>query len=198
MSSRIFDAKQPYVAMGAYVDAGALLIGDVEVGEDSSVWPMAVLRGDVQSVRVGNRTNIQDGCVLHVTHAGPHNERGRMLSIGDEVTVGHNATLHGCTIKDRCLIGMGAIVMDGAVVESDVIIAAGSLVTENTVLKSGFLYMGSPAKEARALTQEERDFIKYSASQYITLKNHYLAEIQAKVARERMEARERDKDRERI
>lgn len=198
MSSRIFDAKQPYVAMGAYVDAGALLIGDVEVGEDSSVWPMAVLRGDVHSVRIGNRTNVQDGCVLHVTHAGPHNKNGRALSIGDEVTVGHNATLHGCTIKDRVLIGMGAIVMDGAVVESDVIVAAGSLVPENKVLKSGFLYMGSPVQESRALTDEEKEFIKYSAEQYITLKNHYLAEIQAKIARERMEAREREKDRERV
>jgi len=200
MSLRIYDSKQPYVAMGAYVDHSALLVGDVEIGEDSSVWPMAVLRGDLQSIRIGNCTNIQDGAILHITHASPYHKNGHPVSIGDEVTVGHGAKLHGCTIKDRCLIGIGAIIMDGAVVESDVIVAAGALVPSNTVLKSGYVYMGAPAQEARPITDEDREFIKYSAQNYILLKNQYMAEIQAKIARERTEARERerDKDRERV
>lgn len=195
MSLRIYDSKQPYVAMGAYVDYSALVVGDVEIGEDSSVWPMAVLRGDLHSIRIGNYTNIQDGAILHITHASPFNKNGYIVSVGDEVTVGHGAILHGCTIKDRCLIGIGAIIMDGAVVESDVIVGAGTLVPSNAVLKSGYVYMGSPAKEARPLTEEDRDFIKYSAQNYVALKNQYLAEIQAKIARERLEARERDKER---
>ena len=197
MSLRIYDSKQPYVAMGAYVDHSALLVGDVEIGEDSSVWPMAVLRGDLQSIRIGNSTNIQDGAVLHITHAGPYNKNGHAVSIGDEVTVGHGAKLHGCMIKDRCLIGIGAIILDGAVVESDVIVAAGALVPSNAVLKSGYVYMGAPAQQARPLTDEDREFIKYSAQNYILLKNQYMAEIQAKIARERSEARDRDRDKER-
>lgn len=197
MSVRIYDSKQPYVAMGAYVDHSALLVGDVEVGEDSSVWPMAVLRGDLHSIRIGNGTNIQDGAVLHITHPSSFNKNGYAVTVGDEVTVGHAAVLHGCTIKDRSLIGIGAIIMDGAVVESDVIVGAGSLVTSKMVLKSGFVYMGSPAVQVRPLTDEDREFIKYSAQNYVKLKNHYMAEIQAKAARERLDTRERDRDKER-
>jgi carbonic anhydrase/acetyltransferase-like protein (isoleucine patch superfamily) len=197
MSLRIYDSKQPYVAMGAYVDHSALLVGDVEIGEDSSVWPMAVLRGDLHSIRIGNCTNIQDGAILHITHPSPFNNNGYTVTIGDEVTVGHGAILHGCTIKDRCLIGTGAIILDGAVVESDVIVAAGALVPSKTVLKSGFVYMGSPAAQTRAITDEDRAFIKHSAQNYILLKNQYMAEIQAKVARERLETRERDRDKDR-
>jgi len=198
MSLRIYDSKQPYVAMGAYVDHSALLIGDVEIGEDSSVWPMAVLRGDLHSIRIGNCSNIQDSAVLHITHASPFNKNGYAVSIGDEVTVGHGAVLHGCTIKDRCLIGVRAVILDGAVIESDVIVGAGSLVPSNAVLKSGYVYMGSPAQQSRELTDEDREFIKHSAQNYILLKNQYMAEIQAKIARERLEARERDKERERV
>jgi carbonic anhydrase/acetyltransferase-like protein (isoleucine patch superfamily) len=197
MSLRIYDSKQPYVAMGAYVDHSALLVGDVEIGEDSSVWPMAVLRGDLHSIRIGNCTNIQDGAVLHITHPSPFNKNGHTVNVGDEVTIGHAAVLHGCTIKDRCLIGIGAIIMDGAVIESDVIVGAGSLVPSKTVLKSGFVYMGSPAVQTRAITDEDREFIKHSAQNYILLKNQYMAEIQAKIARERLEARDRDRDKER-
>ncbi len=196
MSLRIFDSKQPYVAMGAYVDHSALLVGDVEIGEDSSVWPMAVLRGDLQPIRIGNCTNIQDGAILHITHPSPFNQQGHKVNIGNEVTIGHGAIIHGCTIKDRCLIGIGAIIMDGAVIESDVIVGAGSLVPSNTVLKSGYVYIGSPAQQARPLTDEDRQFIQYSAQNYVKLKNQYMAEIQAKIARERLEARERDRDRE--
>jgi len=197
MSLRIYDSKQPYVAMGAYVDHSALLVGDVEIGEDSSVWPMAVLRGDLHSIRIGNCTNIQDGAVLHITHPSATNKNGYLVNVGDEVTVGHRAVLHGCTIKDRCLIGIGAIILDGAVVESDVIVAAGSVVPANTVLKSGFVYMGSPAQQTRAITDDDRANIKHSAQNYILLKNQYMAEIQAKIARERLEARDRDRDKER-
>lgn len=196
MSLRIFDSKQPYVAMGAYVDHSALLVGDVEIGEDSSVWPMAVLRGDLQPIRIGNCTNIQDGAILHITHPSPFNQQGYKVNIGNEVTIGHGAIIHGCTIKDRCLIGIGAIIMDGAVIESDVIVGAGSLVPSNTVLKSGYVYIGSPAQQARPLTDEDRQFIQYSSQNYVKLKNQYMAEIQAKIARERLEARERDRDRE--
>jgi carbonic anhydrase/acetyltransferase-like protein (isoleucine patch superfamily) len=159
---------------------------------------MAVLRGDLQSIRIGNCSNIQDSAVLHITHASPFNKNGHAVSIGDEVTVGHGAVLHGCTIKDRCLIGIRAVILDGAVVESDVIVGAGSLVPSNAVLKSGYVYMGSPAQQSRALTDEDRAFIKHSAQSYILLKNQYMAEIQAKIARERLEARERDKERERV
>ena len=157
------------------IDPTAVVMGDVHLGDDSSVWPHAAMRGDVQIIRIGARTNIQDGSVLHVTHDGPYNPGGFPLSIGDDVTIGHRALLHGCTIGDRVLVGMGAIVMDAVTVEPEVIIAAGALVTPGKRLRSGFLYGGSPAKEMRPLTEEERQFLPYSAAGYVTLKNRYLA-----------------------
>ncbi len=158
-----------------YVDETALVVGDVHIGDDSSVWPMAIVRGDVHSIRIGKRTSVQDGCVLHVTHAGPFNPDGHDLVIGDDVTIGHKAMLHGCTIGDCCLIGMGSVVMDGAVVESEVVLGAGSVVPPGRVLTSGFLWVGSPARKIRPLTPEETAFFKYSADNYVKLKNRYLA-----------------------
>jgi carbonic anhydrase/acetyltransferase-like protein (isoleucine patch superfamily) len=193
MGSRIFEAKQPYIAMGAFVDPTSVAIGDVEIGEDSSVWPRAVLRGDVHSVRVGGRTNIQDGAILHVTHPSPYNPNGYGVVIGDDVTIGHNATIHGCKIGDRVLIGIGCIILDGAHIRSDTMIAAGSLVPPGKELESGFLYMGSPTEKVRELTKEEKEFIIYSSRQYMKLKDRYLLEFQK--SRERQRTRNtRDRD----
>ena len=163
-------------SLGARVLIGptAVVMGDVWLGDDASVWPHAAMRGDVQIIRIGARTNIQDGTVLHVTHEGPYNPDGYPLHIGDDVTVGHRALLHGCTVGHRVLVGMGAIVMDKVVVEDEVMIAAGSLVTPGKRLRSGHLYAGSPAREVRALTESEQRFLQYSADGYVSLKQRYL------------------------
>jgi len=173
---RSFQNHTPKLASSVFVDPTALVLGDVEIGEDSSVWPMVTIRGDMHAIRIGKRSSIQDGSVLHITHAGPFNPDGFPLHIGDDVTVGHKALLHGCTIGNRILIGMGAIIMDGAVIEDDVIVAAGSLVPPGKVLKSGHVYRGSPAKEARAITSREREFFSYTAGNYVKLKNQHLAD----------------------
>jgi carbonic anhydrase/acetyltransferase-like protein (isoleucine patch superfamily) len=161
------------------VDASAVVVGDVTLGDDVSVWPQVSIRGDMHSIRVGARTSVQDGCVLHITHAGPFNPDGWPLTIGEDVTIGHNATLHGCTIGNRVLVGMGATVMDGAVVENDVVIAAGALVTPGKTLRSGYLYAGSPAREMRPLNEREFGYFEYSAANYVGLKDRYLAEDDA-------------------
>lgn len=166
----------PVLAERAFVDRSAVVIGDVEIGADSSVWPLTVIRGDMHRIRIGVRTSVQDGCVLHITHAGPFNPDGYPLLIGDEVTIAHKVMLHGCTVGNRILIGMGSIVMDGAVVEDDVIIGAGSLVPPGKRLASGFLYVGSAVKQVRALTEKERAFFSYSAGNYVKLKDQHLAE----------------------
>ncbi len=145
-------------------------------GKDSSVWPLVAARGDVNYIRIGERTNIQDGSVLHLTRASKSNPDGYPLIIGDDVTVGHKVMLHGCQLGNRILVGMGAIVMDNAIVEDDVIIGGGSLVPPNKRLESGYLYVGSPVKQARPLTEQERAFLKISADNYVQLKDEYLAE----------------------
>lgn len=169
-----FKGITPTLAKGVYVDPTARLSGDIHLDEDSSVWPFVAARGDVNSMRVGKRSNIQDGTVLHVTHKSERNPAGWPLVIGDDVTVGHNATLHGCTIGDRVLVGMGAIVLDGAIVESDVVIGAGSLVPPGKRLESGFMYMGSPCKQVRPLSEAEMAYFTYSANNYVELKQHYM------------------------
>ena len=176
MAIRKYQQHVPQLGERAFVDASAVVIGDVELGEDSSVWPMTVIRGDMHRIRIGARTSVQDGSVLHITHAGPFNPEGYPLVIGDEVTVGHKVTLHGCTLGNRILVGMGSIVMDGAVVEDEVIIGAGSLVPPGKRLESGYLYVGSPVKQARALTDKERNFFSYTAGNYVKLKDLHLAE----------------------
>ena len=167
----------PVLGERVLVDASAVVIGDVEIGADSSVWPLTVIRGDMHHIRIGERTSIQDGSVLHITHAGPFNPDGYPLAVGSDVTVGHSVTLHGCTIGDRVLVGMGSMVMDGAVVESDVVLGAGSLVPPGKVLASGFMYLGRPCKQVRALTEKEMKFFTYTAGNYVKLKDEYLSEL---------------------
>ncbi len=176
MAIRKYQGISPQLGARVFVDRSSVVIGDVELGEDSSVWPFALIRGDMHRIRIGARTSVQDGSVLHITHAGPFNPDGYPLLIGDEVTIGHKVTLHGCTLGNRILVGMGSIVMDGAVVEDEVVIGAGSLVPPGKVLESSYLYVGSPVKQARALTDKERAFFSYSAANYVKLKDLHLAE----------------------
>lgn len=176
MSIRPFQQHTPALGERVFVDRSAVVIGDVEIGSDSSVWPLTVIRGDMHRIRIGARTSVQDGCVLHITHAGPFNPEGFPLLIGDDVTIAHKVMLHGCTVGSRILIGMGCIVMDGAVIEDDVIVGAGSLVPPGKRLVSGFLYVGSPAKQVRALSDKEKAFFTYSAGNYVKLKDQHLAE----------------------
>ncbi|WP_116368464.1 gamma carbonic anhydrase family protein [Parahaliea mediterranea] len=178
-SLRSFRGQRPVLGERVLIDPSAVVLGDVELGDDVSVWPQAVVRGDMHRIRVGARTSVQDGCVLHITHAGPYNPEGWPLLIGEDVTIGHNATLHGCSIGNRVLVGMGATVMDGAVVEDEVVIAAGALVTPGKRLRSGYLYAGSPAREMRALSDSEREYFCYSANNYVQLKEQHLAELEA-------------------
>ncbi len=178
-SLRSFQGIAPVIGEQVLIDPSAVVLGDVELGDDVSVWPQAAVRGDMHRIRVGARTSIQDGAILHITHAGPFNPDGWPLTIGEDVTIGHAAVLHGCTVGNRVLVGMGAIVMDGAVVEDEVVIAAGALVTPGKVLRSGYLYAGSPARELRELSDKERDFFTYSAQNYVKLKEQHIAELEA-------------------
>ena len=173
---RSFENHTPQLGSGVFIDPTALVIGDVTIGDQSSVWPMSVVRGDIHRIRIGSRSSIQDNSVLHVTHAGPYNPDGFPLTVGDEVTVGHRVTLHGCTLGNRILVGMSTTIMDGARVEDEVIIGAGSLITEGKVLKSGWLYVGRPAQAVRELTEEERAYFTYTAERYVQLAARYLAE----------------------
>ena len=163
----------PTLGEDVYIDPAAVVIGDVHLGDHSTVWPMAVIRGDVHKIRIGNKTSVQDGSVLHVTHDGPYSPGGSPLIIGNEVTIGHNVTLHACTIQDRVLLGMGCIVLDRATIESDVIVGAGTLVPPDKTLESGYLYVGSPAKKVRALSDKEKEFLRYTANKYIELAGSY-------------------------
>ena len=176
MSVRPFEGELPELGKGVYIDEDATVIGRVAVGKDSSIWPGCVVRGDINTISIGARTNIQDGSVLHVTHDSDYAPGGYSLSIGDEVTVGHKAMLHACSIGNRCLIGMSAIVLDGAVIEDNVVLGAGSLVAPRKRLESGYLYLGQPARRVRKLTEEELNYLGYSAEHYIRLKDRYLAD----------------------
>ncbi|HEC16812.1 MAG TPA: gamma carbonic anhydrase family protein [Sedimenticola sp.] len=163
---RTFEGMTPRIAEDAWVDEAAVVIGDVEIGAGSSIWPGAVVRGDIHRIRIGERTSIQDGSVLHVTHDSTFVPGGHPTIVGNDVTVGHNVVLHGCEIGDRCLIGMGSVVLDGAVVQSNVMLGAGSLVPGGKVLESGCLWMGSPVRRIRELTEKELAFFEYSAQNY--------------------------------
>ena len=171
---RPYQGISPRLAEGVYIDPTATVIGQVTLGAQASVWPQVVIRGDVHRIEIGARTNIQDGAVLHVTRISPHHPEGCPLLIGEEVTVGHKAMLHGCQIGNRVLVGMGAIILDGVVVEDEVLIGAGSLVPPGKRLLSGHLYLGNPARCARPLTDEERLAFTRSAENYVQLKNDYL------------------------
>lgn len=172
MTIRNFEDRQPLIDATAWVDPAAVVIGEVELGADSSIWPHCTVRGDVNRIRIGARTNIQDNSVLHVTHRGAPGG-GHEVQIGDAVTVGHRVILHGCRVGDRCLIGMGSIVLDGAVIESECLIGAGSLVPPGKTLESGYLWLGSPVRRVRALTDEERAYFEYSAEHYARLKDRH-------------------------
>lgn len=172
---RQFQSQAPVLGQRVYVDDTALVIGQVILADDVSLWPYVVARGDVNVIRIGARSNIQDLSVLHVTHDGPYSPGGFALAIGEDVTVGHRCVLHACTIGDRCLVGMGSIVMDGAVIEDEVLLAAGSLVGPGKRLESGYLYRGSPARKLRPLAAPERDMLRYSAAHYLDLKDRCLS-----------------------
>lgn len=166
---------QPRLGQRIYLSDQASISGSVELGDDCSVWPMAVIRGDVNHIRLGARCNVQDAAVLHVTHEGTYSPEGGPLLLGDDITIGHGAILHACTIGNRCLVGMGAIVMDGAVLEDDCMIAAGALVTPGTRVSSGTLWRGNPARLARPLTTDQITMLRYNAEHYVRLKDRYLA-----------------------
>lgn len=176
LNIRPYRDTKPDLDESVYVDPMAVVIGDVKIGADSSIWPFATLRGDVNHIHVGARTSIQDGSVCHVSHKNAELPEGWPLIIGDDVTIGHKVVLHGCTIGNRVLVGINSVVLDGAVIEDDVIIGAGTLVAPGKVLKSGYLYLGSPCKQVRPLRQDELDHLPYSAQHYVRLKNDYLAQ----------------------
>ena len=166
-SLRSYKNIQPQIGQRVYIDSSSVIVGDIRIGQDSSIWPLVAARGDVNHIHIGERTNIQDGSVLHVTHKNEKNPEGFPLIIGDDVTIGHKVMLHGCTIRNRVLVGMGAIVLDGALIEADVMIGAGSLVPPGKKLESGFLYVGSPVKQARPITEEELAYLLISARNYV-------------------------------
>lgn len=163
-----YKSIHPQIDPSAFIAPNATVIGDVVIGAESSIWFGAVLRGDVNDIKIGARTNIQDGSVIHVTtdFQGTY--------VGDDVTVGHMALLHACRVGNRALIGMGSIMLDGAVVEDDAMVAAGSLVTPNKVVKSGQLWGGRPARYMRDLTPQELEHLKWSAKHYVGLSRAYL------------------------
>ncbi|MCW5588316.1 MAG: gamma carbonic anhydrase family protein [Legionellales bacterium] len=177
MSIETFQNFTPHLGERVYIHSQAVVIGDVILGDDCSVWPFCSIRGDVNRIRIGQRTNIQDLSVLHVNHDNPDMQSGSDLIIGDDVTVGHRVILHGCHIGDRCLIGMGAIIMDDVEIGDEVIIGAGSLIARGKKVASGYLWVGNPAKPLRELTEKEREFLVYSATHYVRLKDQYLKDL---------------------
>lgn len=176
MAIRSYLGMTPILGARVFVDPSAVVIGEVELGEDVSVWPLTVIRGDMHHIRIGARTSVQDGAVLHITHASDYNPGGWPLLIGEDVTIAHQAMLHGCTIGNRVLIGMKAMVMDGAVIEDEVIIAAGAVVPPGKRCESGFVYMGTPAKQQRPISEKERSFFRYTAANYVKLKDKHIAQ----------------------
>ncbi|WP_455818461.1 gamma carbonic anhydrase family protein [Pseudomonas cerasi] len=173
---RPYKGVRPQSGERVMIDITSVVIGDVVLDDDVGIWPLVVIRGDVNRVTIGKRSNIQDGSVLHLTHKSAANPEGHPLIIGEDVTVGHKVMLHGCTIGDRVLVGMGSILLDGVIVEDDVMIGAGSLVSPGKRLESGYLYLGSPARKIRPLTEEEIGGLLYSANNYVGWKNDYLSE----------------------
>lgn len=167
---RTFQDTKPTIPDSCFIEDTAVVIGDVVMGEDCSVWFNAVIRGDVNHIRIGNRTNVQDLCMLHVTHDT------HPLIIGNEVTIGHSVVLHGCTIKDRVLVGMGAIIMDGAVIGEDSVVGAGALVVEGTVVPPKSVILGSPGRVRRGASDAELAWIKESAANYVKYSRQYLSD----------------------
>ncbi len=175
MNVRPYLNTVPRLGARVYVDPAGLVIGDVELGDDASIWPFAVARGDVHYVRIGARTNVQDGAVLHVTHDGEYTPGGFPLLIGDDVTIGHGAIVHACMVRDACLIGMNATVLDGAIVNRHSMIGAGAVVSPGKIVGEGELWVGNPARKVRMLSDVEIERLYYSARHYVKLKDDYLA-----------------------
>jgi carbonic anhydrase/acetyltransferase-like protein (isoleucine patch superfamily) len=176
MNIRSFENIAPHIGEKVFIDVSSVIIGQVTLGDDCSVWPLTAIRGDVNPIKIGARTNIQDGTVCHVTSAHEGNGDGNPLIIGNDVTIGHRVVLHGCTLEDECLIGMNSVVLDKAIVKKHVLVGANSLVPPGKILESGYLYLGSPVKQIRALTIDEIAFFKQSAVHYVDLKHKYLEE----------------------
>ncbi len=176
MSTTLRPYKQHFPTTGdrVMIDSSSVVIGDVHLADDVSIWPLVAIRGDVNKVVIGKRSNIQDGSVLHITHQSSSNPAGYPLIVGEDVTIGHKTILHGCTIGDRVLVGMGSILLDGVIVEDDVMIGAGSLVPPGKRLESGYLYLGSPIKQIRPLNEAEIAGLLYSSNNYVNWKNDYL------------------------
>ena len=170
---RRFLNSHPQIENAAFIDPACVVIGDVVLGEDCSVWPMAVIRGDVNHIRIGARSNVQDLAMLHVSHRNDAKPNGSPLIVGDDVTIGHQAMLHGCVIGNRVLVGMKTTILDDAIIEDDVMIGAGSLVPARKRLESGYLYLGSPVKQIRALTENEIEFLAYSAKHYVKVAHQH-------------------------
>ncbi|MFZ7790662.1 gamma carbonic anhydrase family protein [Acinetobacter lwoffii] len=163
----------PQIDESCYIDPMGIVVGDVVLAENVSVWPFAVIRGDVNSIRIGKNSNVQDHAMLHVSHKKADKPNGSPLIIGEDVTIGHHVTLHGCTIGNRVLIGINSIILDDVIIPDDVMIGAGTLVPPGKVLESGWLYVGSPAKKARPLTEKEMAFLSYSAQNYVKVSGNY-------------------------
>lgn len=172
---RTFAGTTPTLGARVYVDPAATVIGAVQLGDDVSIWPGAVLRGDVQAIVVGARSNVQDGAIVHVTHDGPYTPGGHACRIGNDVTIGHAAVVHACTIEDGCLIGMHATVLDGAVVRRHGFVGAGALIAPGKIVGPGELWVGNPARCIRQLGAREIEALAYSAAHYVRLKDGYLA-----------------------
>lgn len=165
--------QHPQIDVSCYIEDSSIIIGDVTLAENVSVWPYAVIRGDVNSIRIGKNSNIQDHAMLHVSHKNADKPNGSPMIIGEDVTIGHHVCLHGCSIGNRVLVGINSVVMDDVIIEDEVMIGACSLVPPRKVLESGYLYMGSPVKKIRPLTDKERAFLKYSAEHYVrVMTNH--------------------------
>lgn len=179
MTIRNFENFTPQIADSVYVDPLAVVIGQVKIAENSSLWPFVSARGDIHHITIGAYTNIQDNSVLHVNHDGPYSPGGQPLAIGDYVTVGHGVILHACTVEHHCLVGMGSVVLDGAVLEPYTLLAAGSLVSPHKRLAGGYLWRGRPATQARPLSDEEKAQIDYSAKHYAELANRHKVQIKA-------------------
>lgn len=174
MHLRPYRGRLPRLGENAYVDSAAVVVGDVEIGADASIWPFVAARGDVNFMRIGARSNIQDNCVLHVTHDGPYTPGGAPLIIGEDVTVGHGAILHACTIENACLIGMHATVLDNVHVHKHAMIGAGAVVSPGKIVGEGELWLGNPARCVRTLTDKQIEQLYYSAKHYVRLKDEYL------------------------
>lgn len=175
---RSFQGISPVLGEGTYVDEAATVIGDVVLGDDVSIWPGTVVRGDVNYIRIGARTNVQDGTIIHVTHDGPYGKPGGFATvIGEDVTIGHAAVIHACVIEDACLIGMGATILDGATIKKNGFVGAGAVIPPGKVVESGELWLGNPAKCVRKLSEKEIEQLYYSAQHYVRLKDKYLSEV---------------------